>query len=643
VVYKNKMALEDLNKELYGTDSGATKRTHKETPFDPRLAAKASPSSFQRAEVWAEKNKGLGPNQKNAIHIALWSIGGIAVLALLIGGIYLYNHSAFSADRVTVAIEGPANIDSTQVGEYKIHYKNNNRAKLANAEMILNYSENFQPDMAENFQILSAESSKIHIGEIAGHAEKEILVKGRFYAPQDSLVYLKAVLEYNPANSNSKFQAQNQLGVSVKTSPIFLEITAPLEAADGNDVEYLLDYRNSSTRNFGETRIKVDFPSGFQFTSADPRPSESNNFWYVGNLGPNEGGKIRIEGKLAGATEEGKIIKSYVGTLGNDGKFVTFTQDEKITKMVSSPLSIVQSVNGLQATNINSGQTLYYTLKYSNKGQTGLRDVIITLDIQSAVLDYSKLKLDKGSYDSSRETITWKASDFPVLAKLDPGKEGEVQFSVPVLDNIPVKTTNDKNFTVVTLAKIDSPDVPSPLGSNKIIASNRLELELNSKIVLDTLGYYKDQKIENSGPVPPQVGKETSYTFHWSITNVSNDVSDVKVVSSLPTGVKWTGKTSPDSENMSYNERTNQIVWEVGKLKNAVGILDPKREVVFQVSIIPQVNQIDREAPLLNPSVLTAKDLFTTEDLRVETKEKNTLLPEDASISVKYKVVGAGS
>ncbi len=183
------------------------------------------------------------------------------------------------------------------------------------------------------------------------------------------------------------------------------------------------------------------------------------------------------------------------------------------------------------------------------------------------------------------------------------------------------------------MAKIDSPDVPTPIGSNKIIASNSLFFKLNSKVILETMGYYIDSNIANSGPVPPQVGKETSYTIHWLITNISNDVSDARVVSSLPTGVKWTGKIYPDKEKITYNERTNQIIWEIGKIESATGILKPKREVAFQVSIIPETNQLGKPITLVNSSTLTAKDLYTSENLKSEIKEKNTNLKEDTTIS----------
>lgn len=636
------MSLNDLNQSLYDPDSEAEKRTHKENQFDPNLSKPADTEEFQRKEEWIKEKKGLTSGQKRAIKIGLWVLGGVIFLALLVVAVYKIKQSAFSEDRVSIFFDGPADVDSTQLTRYVIRYKNDNRANLSNAEILLNYPENYQPEAATNLQIINASNSRIDLGKVEPHSEEEIILEGKFYAPKNYVAYLRVTLRYTPSNFNSVFQAQSQLGVNIKTSPISLEVAAPLEAADNNDVEYVVDYKNSSSLDFNDVRVKAEYPDGFQFVSSQPQSSEGNNFWYIGNLGAGQGGKILIRGKLQGSGDEGKIIKVFAGSSGSGGQFVIYTQNEKITRIITSPLSITQSVNGLKNLSVNPGEKLDYVINYRNNSEIGLRDAIVTAEIKSAVLDFSKLQLQKGFYDSSRETITWKASDFPGLANLAPGNGGEIRFSIPVLSRVPVKTENDKNFTIVTVAKIDSPDVPTPIGSNKIIASDTLELKLNSKVVLETLGYYKDSAISNSGPVPPEVGKETSYTIHWKILNVSNDVADAKVVSTLPTGVKWLDKISPAGEKMTYNERTNQIIWEIGKLENGTGILGPKREVSFQVSIIPQVNQAGKEAPILGLSLFTAKDLFTAKELNLENQEKNTMLTEDPSIGNDgYRVVGA--
>jgi hypothetical protein len=88
----------------------------------------------------------------------------------------------------------------------------------------------------------------------------------------------------------------------------------------------------------------------------------------------------------------------------------------------------------------------------------------------------------------------------------------------------------------------------------------------------------------------------------------------------------------PLEEKISYDERTNQIVWEVGSMAAGTGILNEKRGIAFQVEVTPQENQAGEALKLLNESTLTAKDLFTGLNIEVKNKEKNTEISEDTTI-----------
>jgi uncharacterized repeat protein (TIGR01451 family) len=287
----------------------------------------------------------------------------------------------------------------------------------------------------------------------------------------------------------------------------------------------------------------------------------------------------------------------------------------------------------------NAGDTLRFEINFKNIGSIGLKEAIVSEKLDSSVLDYASLEREGGFFDQNNKTLTFKASDHPVLRSLSPGEGGTIKFSIRVKGVIPVSSANDKNFVISTLAKIDSPDVPTPISMNKIVAGNKMDIKLNSKLILDVKGYYSDAEIPNSGPIPPKVNEETSFTIHWVAANVSNDVTGARVEAVLPTGVLMTGKTFPDSAKISYNERTNSLIWEIGNMAAGAGILSEKKEVKFQVKMKPSPDQIGREAPILGKSTFTAKDSFTGEDLRFETDAKNTQLREDASVGEKYRVV----
>jgi len=163
-------------------------------------------------------------------------------------------------------------------------------------------------------------------------------------------------------------------------------------------------------------------------------------------------------------------------------------------------------------------------------------------------------------------------------------------------------------------------------------------MKVNSRLAVSVKGYYTDQDISNSGPVPPKVGEETTYTIHWQAFNVSNDVSGVKVSATLPTDSQMTGKIFPEDAKIEYNSRTNSIIWTIGDMGSGEGILSDAPEVAFQVKIKPSPNKVGQEIKLLGETTIAGQDLFTNENLKNIFEEKTTDLREDSSIAGKRTV-----
>lgn len=627
------MPLNDLNKELYRQNSDAiSNRSHEQSEYDPRVVGATQASPFQQEEHWQGVQKGFSPSQKKKIWI---SVSILAFILLAVGGAVFYawwQKNAFHQDRVSVSFEGPKEADSTAPMKYVIHFKNDNYVSIKNAELNLSYSENFQPTDNVNLKYLSPSSSKIFIGDVKAKGEGTAELKGVFYAPKDSPVYIKASLDFIPSNGTEKLSMQGLIGVNITAAPLMLEVQAPQHAVDEDSLEYVIDYRNVDTRRMSDVQIRVEFPQGFQLGSANPKPSEKDSYWYIGNIEPDQGGKIRVQGKIRGIDQEGKDIVVSIGHVGNDGQFVVFNKQQLSTRIVSPILMVKQKLDGQDSDVIKPGDILKYTITYQNTGTIGLRDAIITAEIKGKILDFSKISIDKGSYDESKGMMTWKASDVPGLANINPKAGGEVHFSIPVKTIIPIENKLDKNFTVSSVAKIDSPDIPTQLNENKIIGSNRLELKLASKVLFETRGYYNDSKLKNSGPIPMETGKETTFTIHWSVINISNDISEAKVISSLPSGIRWIGQVYPSNEKISYNSRTNQIIWDAGNVPAGAGAIDPPREIAFQVGVTPQINQVGGPVLLVNKSIFTAKDDFVGQDITIEGNQKDTQLSEDSGV-----------
>ncbi|MDD5084089.1 MAG: hypothetical protein PHT88_04165 [Candidatus Moranbacteria bacterium] len=619
------MGLQDLNEELY-TREGAERENARPRQFDAgadSAESTASSEAFQAHSTWNTVQESFMSRNRKAIMQGVVICGIIIAVALAYFVAVRIQQSSFNSDRVTLKVDGPTSVSGSESSLFVFSLSNVNRSELTDAELTLTYPENFRPDAMDNMSI-NGSSSQIHIGTIAPHSQGKIELRGKFVGSKGSLAYIKGVLRYKPENASSSFQAESQIGVTIQSPSIKLSMEAPLEVASGGVVEYRVDYTNMSDVPFDNLRLKVEYPAGFHFQEATPKTSEGEAIWYVGTLSSGQSGSVRIVGTVDGTKDETKILTAHIGMLQGNGELLAYSDSERLTKIVASPISVQQTANNLNQLSVNPGSVIRYDVRYRNDGQIGLRNVIITVAVDGSALDYSKLQPSGGAFDDVKRIITWKASDVHELANLAPGKEGTVSFSVPVLSMLPVKTDADKNFVITSVAKVDSPDIATPTGSNKIIGSNTLRVKVNSGVDIQVATIYQDGVIPNAGPNPPVLGQETTYTIHWRAFNGSNDADKGVVSAYLPTGIRWIGKVSPSSENITYNERTNQITWNVGNIQSGIGSIRPIREVMFQVGLTPQVNQVGSTTPLLGETTFTAHDLFT--DVSLESKQETQIV-----------------
>lgn len=638
------MAIEELNETLHKHD-GEAREIHPESPYDPEVALKNPSDALKQETVWSGTRRNFFKTYAREIRIGSIAFSAIVFVTLLAGAFVRIQQSLFANDRVVVDVSGPDAINSSSLSHFTINYGNRNRSSIHGAELVVSYPSSFRPEGNGSTFVDDAASSSVQIGDIAAFSKGKFEFSGKFYGSKGSTAYIRAKLRYKPDGVTSEFVAEGEKTVSLRTSSLAIEVDAPLEVSSQGEVTYLAHYENTSDAAFSNVRMKADYPAGFSFNESEPRPAEGESVWYLGTVPAGGRGDIRITGSLQGVTGETKHVTFEMGTFQGDDTFLAYSNAERTTRIVSSPFDIVQNVNDRTVSAVSPGEGLRYAVRFRNASGIGLREAIVTVELRGAALDLSKLLLDKGgAYDDARKTITWKASDVKALANLAPGEEGVVSFAIPVRGDIVPANMSDKNYRITTVAKIESPDVPNPAGANKIVATNTLTLPVNSRLSLETIGMHSDTSLPNEGPIPPVIGTETTYTIHWQLSNTTNDVSGVEVSADLPTGARWIGAFLPESEALSYNERTNHIVWNIGSLSIGAGTLSPKREVMFRIGVTPQANQANFPVPLLSASVVTAKDLFTNDTLRSETSSKTTQLPEDSSIpSDGYRATVASS
>jgi len=561
----------------------------------------------------------FSPRQKKILIIA--SIVFLVVVILSGIGFYFWLTS-FKKSRVDFNISGPNQAASGEQVTYQISYWNNTNQILQNAGLTVRYPQ--ESVVMGVKRLLNTDLGNIGIG---GGGKVEVSLA--FVGPDKSIQKLQAVLSYKPQNTASTFENEAIKEVAINGSAISIDFKTPETVLPNVRNVYVIHYKNNTDEVFKNVSIEASYPQDFNFVSSDRVPAKSNNVWNLGDLNPNEEGNITVLGILRNT--ESANFELAIGVRESD-KFFKFSRSSAQINLAASPLQVDISVNNQPSITVNPGDFLQFKIGYKNNTSIALSDVVLKAKLDGLMYDFSSLKT-KGFYSGSDNTITWNAGNTAEFKNLEPAATGEVEFQITVKPRYVVRTFRDKNFLLQVLATMETPTVPPSLAVKLLSISSDLALKVNTKAELKTKGYYYDAVIKNSGLLPPKVGKTTTYTIHWQVTNHSNDLDKVIVKTVLPEGVSWLNKKAGAGvATLEYNDRTSELTWNIGKLPAGTGVLLDPYEVIFQVALTPSINNINTIMPVISDSNLTAEDVFTGINITASAPALKTDMPDDSGV-----------
>ncbi|MFH1129134.1 MAG: hypothetical protein V1686_00135 [Patescibacteria group bacterium] len=559
----------------------------------------------------------------------------IVVGILIIIGAILWGRSSFVNSRVELKIQTSENISSGEETIITINYANNNRVNLNDARLIVSYPQGtFSSDGKEIYQ-----DSKT-LGIIAKKTQSEETFKVRFLGEKGSTKNITAKLEYKPANINSRFEAEASSKIEINTVSIGIHVEGSEKSVAGQEVSYAIEYENRTEETVNNLVIKLEYPDDFSFKTSDlaPKSKDETSTWEVGSLNPGEKKTINLSGSLNGQEMENKILRATIGQM-KDGNFLKYSLSDFVTQISPAPIVLLASVGGTESDcKVDVGQELKYTVSFKNNTDIALRELILKVYLQDGVFDFREIDLGgKGFFDSRTNTITWSGADILELSLLDTSQSGEVKFFVKVKNELPIYSFNDKNFKAGIVAEIQTLTVPAKFAGTELKFEKELSCKINTQLFLNTKGYYYEpsQGIYNTGPIPPKVNELTNYTIHWQIINVSNDLENVIVKSVLPQGINYMNYyiNKLNKGQFSYNDRTKEIIWNIGKVPAGTGKTLPLYELIFQVGITPSINQVGDSPILINQSQIEGKDMFTGNNLNLTSPPVDTSVPDDTRMT----------
>ncbi len=433
---------------------------------------------------------------------------------------------------------------------------------------------------------------------------------------------------------NSQFDKAQDQNVVVGGHAVSVDIAPPQQIFNGQTFDTEVSFKNVAGVDMDNLKLKLDYPPSFTLSKSTPPPDIGNDTWILNNLRKGEETRFKISGSLIGP--EGSLFDSRAtveSVLG--GELYPISSNSAAISIAPAPISLKIDLNGGGEYTSRTGDILNYTLNYANNTDVSLRDVIIKAKLIGAMFDTDTTS-SNGAFRSSDNTILWNASNASDLRALSPGQSGSVSFSIHTKSDYPIRKPADKDFLLRVEALIESPTVPYFVAEGKTVNYSTSENKVMGRAQLDTSAYFKEPGagIFNKGSMPLRLDQPTQFTIHWAIKNYSTDISNVEVRAFLGGNVRFTGKVKSNALTLPiYNERTQEMIWQIPKIAATTGVIGKPMEAVFQVEAVPSTTDLNRDMLLIQDSNLTATDDFTGLDLSSKDTGITTQLPDDRTVS----------
>jgi hypothetical protein len=619
------MSLEDLEKELYERREKLKRQKNRASTTKKPID---NTSSIQ--EDWESSETNITAPKKFLSPSKIITLIIVGSLIVTFGAIAFITFSDREPRNIRLEILSPSEVSRGEPFEVNIEITNNLDSLVTRANLSLSVPSGFVYLSGFNGESAIINESLGDMG--SGSFTKKTF---RFLAvdPANSLKKINVSLSYS-TGGRARYEIRSSKEILIKSSAITLKVEKPEKIPPSSLFEFNLVYKNESQTDFPEVAIELRYPNAFKYRSASLTPNNLNNYWRLGELKAGSVGDLQVRGFFENTGEKSFSIPVtiYVSFLGKD---YVVLEDLVTVSLASSPISLEILVNRRTDYVARLGDTLNYTLHFENKSNIALADVVIKATLVGELFDFSSLGA-RANIDSLNNTVTWTAANLPQLKLLEPGASGEVSMSVKVMNSVPIKRLSDKNYVLKVQAQIDSPSVPYySLEETKTSAVASIETKVAGFVVLNAKVFYRDAAsgIANRGSLPPRVNQPVEYTVHWIIKNYSTDIRNVRVSANLQSGVTVTGvmKSNVDTVPL-YNERSQEVVWEIPKIPATKGVISDPIEAIFQIRATPNITQVNQFQPLLGESVLRAIDDFTGLELLSRDAALTTALFDDPTV-----------
>lgn len=621
---EKKGKLEQIRKKLYSRSGAPSARSRRKLPPDTHAVG----TKWEHEHATPPKRSRKKRNPLTVIFVVslVFFVGAAAAAALFFFG----GSSTVSTKNIKIEVDGPTAVAGGDELSLQIAVTNNNSVPIELADLVVEYPEGTRSATDLNTELQRHRES---LGTIKAGERVTRPVRAVLFGEENADKEITITVEYRVQNSNAIFFTERTYDVTLSSSPLSIAVDALDESVSGQEVELRLTVTSNATTVLEDVLVRADYPFGFSFQRASPEPAFASNVFALGDMPAGSERTITIRGELAGQDGEVRVFRFESGTASESDEkelaaaFITASHEFTVRRPF---LATQLALNGDSSGNAyitKSGETIRGDVTVTNNLDTEVRDAEIRLQFSGTGFDRTSISSRNGFYQSNEQTIIWDRTTDSALEELAPGESRSLSFTfAPVGPSVAAGMRNPETTLAIAVkgTRLESDRVPE-----EVQARSERTVKLTSDLRLLGRAVHFVGPFGNTGPMPPQVGEETTYTIIWSVTNTANDLRDVVVSGTLPSYMRVTGSTFPADADITFSDVGGRVTWRVGRVEAGTGTTGSPREVAFQVALSPSTSQIGDQPPLILDQRIRGFDEFTDTEVTFTRPPLTTRLVND--------------
>ncbi len=556
--------------------------------------------------------------KENKIHLLVDIV--LAIIVLILVGVIL-NLWLFSRTKLINLVDfqvssSPEVLVNGQETTFTLDYTNTTSDNLTDVTLVLKKPEALRNPIY-NIEGFDVKTNTLKIGELAPKAHGQFKVTGLMLGNLNDKHEFLAVINYKNKFGQDRQEFFNQ-NFQLSDSVLATQITLPKRTIATSPFETKINLTNNSKLDFEKLKIKLIWPTGFNFIQTDLGETTENNTWLIGNFPTDQSANYSFQGKIYLENPNSIEIKAEI--------YDTFENQEYLLAQAQASTFVDFSKFKINFTNlernhsISPGGETIYTLTYVNDEDYPVSNVELGLNLS-------------GQY-AAQKAYRFNQNNLPQLKNIEPGQSGSIEIKATAKNVIDYTSAQENDYKLEArgFASFDDPNEKSRLS----VESLPIVTNVNSRLSLNTTALFFTAQGDQIGvgSVPPVVGEYTSYWTIIRVINTNNKIKDLKITAQVPGEIEFTDIYNVTEGNqIIFDQNARTVTWQVSNIPAFAGIFNAAPEARIQLALVPTASQRGQSPALLTNITATATDETTGAFLTAVGKNITTAIFADESLN----------